>query len=84
MINIGDIRESRLRRKVGVSHTIWNEKRRSILRYFVTRILALALVQRNNMISAVNAVALKIYGANYVQQFYGPSSNVERPKLSRS
>ena len=23
------------------------------------------------MISAVNAVALKIYGANYVQQFYG-------------
>ncbi len=34
------------------------------------------------MISAVNSVALKIYGANYVQQFYGPSSNVERPKLS--
>ena len=47
MINIGDIRESRLRRKVSVSRTIWNEKRRSILRYFVTRILALALVQRN-------------------------------------
>ncbi len=91
--NIGDIPDCAGR---SVSPTLFGT--RNINEFYVILsfgILALALRQRNidqtlfksgafkQMISSVNTIALEKYGANSVQQFDDPSSNVETPKRSR-